>query len=406
MNASRPQDPTASAPHHGVAEVAGEDFTPLETAGAIWLGVVALLIAGLMPLLLSTLTEEHRLSASGIGLSAMLEALTTGLVTGLAGIVLKPNRLRLVAVLASVAVILADAATTLTSGVSVIAVRGLAGVAEGLVLWIGIGLIARARTPERWAAVLFTGMGFTQLVSATALSAWILPRFGANGGYLFVAATMLLALPAALFIPHAFGATPGSEPGGGGAPPLRGWIALAGTLGFAAPIAAVAVYVVPLAGEAGLSIATGRTAVSANLGCQLLGGALATVLAGRVRYIGVFWTCTVALLVVWAVYATRAPAALFIAITGVSGFCSGFGAPFLVPMTIEADPSRRAAMQSGAAQILAAALGPLLAALVVGEKDVHGVLYMSAALALFALVVVSGLHRTAHAARLRAGSAS
>jgi hypothetical protein len=399
MNASRLED---SAPHHGVAEVAGEDFTPLETAGAIWLGVVALLIAGLMPLLLSTLTEEHRLTASGIGLSAMLEALTTGLVTGLAGIVLKPNRLRLVAMLASVAVILADAATVLASGVSVIAVRGLAGVAEGLVLWIGIGLIARARTPERWAAVLFTGMGFTQLVAATALSGWVLPRFGANGGYLFVAATMLLALPAALVIPHAFGATPGSEPGGGGgAPPLRGWIALAGTLGFAAPIAAVAVYVVPLAGQAGLSIATGRTAVSANLGCQLLGGALATVLAGRVRYIGVFWTCTVALLVVWAVYATRAPAALFVAVTGVSGFCSGFGAPFLVPMTIEADPSRRAAMQSGAAQILAAALGPLLAALVVGEKDVHGVLYMSVALALFALVVVTGLHRTAHAARLR-----
>ena len=154
-----------------MAEVAGEDFTPLETAGAIWLGVIALLVAGLMPLLLSTLSEEHRLSASGIGLSAMLEALTTGLVTGLAGIVLKPNRLRLAAVLGCVAVILADAATVLTSGASVMAIRGLAGVAEGLVLWIGIGLIARARTPERWAAVLFTGMGFTQLVAATALSA-------------------------------------------------------------------------------------------------------------------------------------------------------------------------------------------------------------------------------------------
>jgi hypothetical protein len=388
--------------HHEVQEVAGQAYTAVETGGAVALGVIALLIAGLMPLLLSALAEEHRLSASGIGLTAMLEALSTGLVTGVAGIVLKPKRLRLIAAVASALVVVANLATMGASGSGVMLVRTLTGIPEGIMLWIAIGLISRTQTPERWAAVLFTGMGFTQLVAATALSGWVLPRFGANGGYLFVAATMLLALPAALVIPHAFGATPGSEPGGGGgAPPLRGWIALAGTLGFAAPIAAVAVYVVPLAGQAGLSIATGRTAVSANLGCQLLGGALATVLAGRVRYIGVFWTCTVALLVVWAVYATRAPAALFVAVTGVSGFCSGFGAPFLVPMTIEADPSRRAAMQSGAAQILAAALGPLLAALVVGEKDVHGVLYMSVALALFALVVVTGLHRTAHAARLR-----
>jgi len=130
------------------------------------------------------------------------------------------------------------------------------------------------------------------------------------------------------------------------------------------------------------------------LGCQLLGGALATVLAGRVRYITVFWGCTGALLFTWGVYEVSAPAALFIAVTGVSGFCGGFGGPFLVPMTIEADPSRRTAMQSGAVQLLAAALGPLLAALVVGDRDAHGVLVLSAALAILALVLVTGLHRT------------
>jgi hypothetical protein len=407
MNASLPSDSKAPTPHHGVAEVAGEDFTPIETAGAIWLGVVALLVAGLMPLLLSALSEEHRLSASGIGLTAMLEALSTGLVTGLAGIVLKPRRLRLTAAIATLALVVVDAATVRTSGASVLAIRGLAGLPEGVMLWIAIGLIARTRMPERWAAVLFTGMGLTQLGAATLLSAWLLPRFGANGGYLAVAASALLALPATLFIPTSFGATPGSEPGGGGgSPPLRGWIALLGTLGFAAPIAAVAVYVVPLARQAGLSIADGRTAVSANLACQLLGGALATVLAGRVRYITVFWGCTLALLVTWGVYSQSAPTLLFIAVTGVSGFCSGLGGPFLVPMTIEADPSRRAAMQSGAVQILAAALGPFLAALAVGDRDAHGVLILAAALAIPALVVVTGLHRTAHAARLRAAATS
>ncbi len=403
MNTALPDDPAHPAPHHGVAEVAGEDFTPAETAGAIWLGVVALLIAGLMPLLLSALSEEHRLSASGIGLAAMLEAFITAIVTGLAGIVLKPKRLRPIALLACVVLTLVDAATIKASGAGVIAIRGLAGLPEGVVLWVAIGLIARTRTPERWAAVLFTGMGLTQLGAATALSAWILPRFGANGGYLTVAASALLGIPAAFSIPHSFGATPGSEPGGaGGSPPLRGWIALAGTIAFAAPIAAVAVYVVPLARQAGLSVADGRTAVSMGLACQLAGGAIATVLAGRVRYIFVFWACTVALLATWAVYSVSAPAQLFIAFTGVGGVCGGLGGPFLIPMTIEADPSRRAAMQSGAVQLLAAALGPLLAALVVGERDAHGVLVLAAVLALAALAVVTGLHRTAHAERLRA----
>ena len=63
--------------------------------------------------------------------------------------------------------------------------------------------------------------------------------------------------------------------------------------------------------------------ITAPFWLPLLGGY--TALAGRVRYIGVFWACTVALFVVWAVYLTQAPAPLFIAVTGVSGFCSGLG---------------------------------------------------------------------------------
>lgn len=405
MRSPSPPSPSAQ-PHHAhlgvVEEVAGEAFSASETAAAISLGVVALLIAGLMPLLLSALSEEHRLSASGIGLTAMLEALSTGLVTGLAGIVLKPRRLRLTAALASVILAAIDLATLKTSGPSVMLIRGLAGLPEGIMLWIAIGLIARAKTPERWAAMLFTGMGLTQLGAATALSAYLLPRFGANGGYAALAASALLGVPAALFVPHRFGVTPGAQASGAGAPPPRGWVALIGTLSFAAPLAAVAVYLVPLARQAGLSIAAGRTAVSVGLACQILGGALATVLAGRIRYITVFWGCTIALLATWAVYAVASPAWLFVTVSGLAGVCGGLGGPFLVPMTIEADPTRRAAMQSGAVQLLAGALGPFLAALVVGDRNTHGVLVLAAALALFGLALVAALHRTAHRERMRA----
>jgi hypothetical protein len=55
-------------------------------------------------------------------------------------------------------------------------------------------------------------------------------------------------------------------------------------------------------------------------------------------------------------------------------------------------------MQSGAVQLLAGAFGPLVAALVVGERQAHGVLFLAGALLVVSLVVMVTLHR---ASRLR-----
>jgi hypothetical protein len=64
-------------------------------------------------------------------------------------------------------------------------------------------------------------------------------------------------------------------------------------------------------------------------------------------------------------------------------------------MTVEADPSRRAAMQSGAVQLLAGAFGPLLASLAVTGHSVRGVLVLAVALQAVGLGVSTALHRTA-----------
>jgi len=392
-------DPDASTPpgHAGglIEEVAGPPFVPREAAAAIALGLLALLIAGLMSLLLPALAEEGRLTAQGIGMTAMLESLSTAVVTGAAGMLLKPVRLRAVAMVAAIALVALDLATLRAGGAGVMLVRALAGVPEGILLWISIGFISRTATPERWAAVLFTGMGLTQLAVATGLSAWVLPRFGANGGYAVIAAAAALALPVAAFIPRSLGAPAGAQGQTSGAPPLRGWVALAATLCMAASLAAVAVYVIPLAREAGLSVGVGRTAISVALACQMAGGALAAALAGRVRYITVFWACAAVFLATWAAYATGAPAWLFVTMSGVAGLAAFVAGPFLVPMTVEADPSRRAAMQSGAVQLLAGAFGPLLASLAVTGHSVRGVLVLAVALQAVGLGVSTALHRTA-----------
>jgi hypothetical protein len=214
-----------------------------------------------------------------------------------------------------------------------------------------------------------------------------------------VAVGAALAIPVAFFLPRSLGSVAAAGAETSGAPPFRGWVALAGTLCMAASLTDVALYVIPLAQQAGLSVAVGRTSISVALGCQMAGGALATVLAGRIRYISVFWICAAVFLATWGVYALHAPAWLFIAMTGLSGLAAFVAGPFLVPMTIEADPSRRAAMQSGAVQLLAGAFGPLLAALAVTDHNVRGVLVLAVGLQGVGLTVANVLHRIAHAER-------
>ena len=107
----------------------------LSVAGAppATIGVVALLIAGLQPVILGGLESEGRLTASQIGLAATVELLALGLTCGLAAAFLKPDRVRLKLALACVAHAGAMFGTCLVSGVAVIAMRGAAGVFASIV---------------------------------------------------------------------------------------------------------------------------------------------------------------------------------------------------------------------------------------------------------------------------------
>ena len=100
-------------------------------------------------------------------------------------------------------------------------------------------------------------------------------------------------------------------------------------------------------------------------------------------------------LAVWWVFARNSPAWLFIAANAAGGMVALFVSPFFVPMTIGADPSRRAAMQSGAAQLFGGALGPFLASRIVSDSDVRGVLCLGAGLILAGMAGVAWLRFTA-----------
>lgn len=342
-------------------------------------GINSLMFAGILPVLLGALADEHRLNASGIGLTAMAEALAMGLSTAAMGLIRRPERLRLIAVVASLAVAALNLTAMGASEVMLIVLRGATGASEGVLLWITVSMIARTVTPERWAGVFFTTQTLAQLLLAIALAAVFVPLYGANGVFGALGALAVLGIVPALLSPTRFAPLPvraeESE-----LPPPRGWVALGASLIFVSAGAAVGVYVQPLAHQAGLGGGVARTAVWIALAAQVAGGALATSLAGRVRYFTVFIITSVVYLAVWASFSQPLIAWVFIAANAASGLVGLFLGPFLVPMTIDADPSRRAAMQSGAAQLLGAALGPLLASQVVGERDVRGVLWLAAGL--------------------------
>ena len=63
-------------------------------------------------------------------------------------------------------------------------------------------------------------------------------------------------------------------------------------------------------------------------------------------------------------------------------------------MTIEADPSRRAAVLSGSAQVLAGALGPFAASRVVADDDVHGAITIGTVSLFIGLALIAILHFT------------
>jgi predicted MFS family arabinose efflux permease len=379
------------ADDHTVHEAVGPPLSGLEAGVALAMGVNGLLVLGVLPVVLGDLAETGRLTAAGIGQAASVELLTMGIATGAAAILLKAERLKALGLFLCVALALADIACIWSSGLAFVGLRGLAGVVEGVLLWISVSMISRTVTPERWAGVFFTAQVLVQLVLAVACALWIIPRWGANGALVAIALASLATAPAAIFGPSRFAPLP-APPGESGAPPPRGWVALAATLIYVSAGGAVGAYLQPLAEQAGLTAGVARTALWVSLAAQVAGAALATALAGRVRYFTIFLITSAVSLAVWYAFSLEVPWWLFVVANAAAGLTALLLGPFLVPMTIQADPSRRAAVQSGGAQLLGGALGPWLASLLVGDRDVHAVLWLAACLMLLGLAVVAWLH--------------
>jgi len=172
-------------------------FTLSQSVAVIAMGVTVGCIPALQPILLGGLLGQHRLTAAQIGQAATAEAIGMALAMTLAALLLKPDRLKPLALAAILAAVAANAATGFLSGFAVVLLRAVNGAASGVLLWILVGFTARAMAPGRVFAIYVTAQASVAFAMSILLSQWIVPALGAAGGYALLTladAALLMAL--------------------------------------------------------------------------------------------------------------------------------------------------------------------------------------------------------------------
>lgn len=372
----------------------GAPPSQVQRLAVFWIGLVGVLFPGVGPLLLGGLEGAGRLTANQLGLAGMGELVAMGIGAAVLGPLFGDRRLRLAAVSCGLALAALDLATTRASGDLLIGVRALAGLPAGVMIWLITGMIVRAPRPERWAGLYLTIQTLLQLGVVSAIGAFVVGPFGPDGGFVVLAALTVSAVLVSLAIPAAYAPLVETEDNPKGLPSARGWIALAAVFCFQAFILALWIYAEPLSRQAGHPASVASAAFAVSLAAQVAGGAAATALAGRLSW---FWSLAVAVvLAIGALFvmATLPSAPVFLAASGVFGFVWLFASPYLTPLAIEADPSRRAALLGPGASLLGCGAGPLLASFVVTGADVRPAAWLAVGLALVTLMIIAFLHLT------------
>jgi len=347
-------------------------------------GIIGVLIPGLQPQLLGALAVEGRLSATALGELATVELLAMGIAAGGAGFAFAPSRLPRIA---AVALIVAGAIDLLTPRLDLALIfpaRIVAGLAEGVLIWIAIGFIIRSPRPERWSGAYLALQTLAQCALAIVIGG---TGAGSAAAFALLGVVTLAGLVAVPWLPAAYAA---HDEAVTGRPSARGLAALGGVLLYLAFIVAVWVYLEPLGLQRGIDPATVRMVVPLALAMQVLGAAAATLLAGRMPARVAVAMVAIVNLGLLAVVAAAPSGAAFVVATAAFGFLWLFVMPFQIPIVIAADRGRRAAMLIGGAQLIGSSLGPFLAALLVSDADVGPVLWFGAACAAMGAVILIG----------------
>ncbi|ATE66205.1 hypothetical protein [Rhizorhabdus dicambivorans] len=356
-------------------------------------------INALQPILLGSMLDAGRLSVTQIGQGATAELTGMALATTVAALRLEPVALRRRAAVALVAMLAANLLTPAMHGGAVLACRFVNGMGTGFLFWIFVGLVSRSATPGRLFAIYISVQATGALLLSMLLSSVLVPRLGPLGGYGTLAAIdlglLLFAMPR---IATGYG---GEQAQRGGLPPAAGLLALASVGCLLGGIMALWVYALPLFRALGHGDAASHVAISAAIGCQIAGGVLSSILAERLRPLPV---CIGAALVcigcVLTIFLLRADMVLNVAM-GIYALC-WMGVPaFQLPLLIRLDPSLRAVLLIGSAQMLGLSLTPVIASAFISHHGVTAVAWVAVAFMAISILVLLLAMATARAASAR-----
>lgn len=364
--------------------------SPVQLAGALAIGTIAVLMVGVQPILLGALVEAGHVSLEGVGIVAMAEIIMLGLGVVLGDTLLPVERLRPITILAALCAAALDLLTLQAVGDGgMAAVRAGAGLAEGVLIWGTTGVIVRTAQPARIGGVFFVLQTIAQALLGLALANAIIPRWGWPGG--FVALGLLALLPCLLAFVQPARLSPLAPPTVSGfrwsATTLR---PLAVVFLQLAALGAFWAYIEPLGQAVGLNAQAAQSLVAAVLVMQVIGGSVAAVAVRRLPLVPALVCCSMALAAVTATV-HQLPAGgvrTFSIACAVFGFVWLFMLPFHIGLAFRADPSGRLAGLVPAAQLLGSAFGPLTASFVVEGNDASAVPLLSVAFALAAAGLV------------------
>jgi predicted MFS family arabinose efflux permease len=368
-------------------------FDRPEIVAALTVGSIALLMLGAQPAVLGELIERKVISLEGVGLVAMGEIIAVGVGVALGDALLATTRMRLVAVVAALATAVFDVGSiALGSDTAFVAGRALAGLSEGVLVWVPTCVIVRSSAPERLAGAFLVAQTLAQAAVAALLALVVVPRFGWQGAFVALAILSAAVALAAPFLPASL------EPlAAGGAPKLGISPAIVLTLGVVfcemATLGALWAFLEPLGTRAGFDPQTAQTIVSGVLVMQVIGGVVATAFAERLPPAR---TLAVAAAILGAITLTigvaPGPAPIrFAVLCAIFGFVWLFMMPFHIGLALRADPAGRVAVLVPAAQLTGSAFGPLVVSLIVVGDDAGPAPFVSAAFALVALAALGAL---------------
>jgi len=361
-------------------------------------GAIALIMAGVQPVVLGALVNAGRLSVTQLGWSVTTEFLAIALGVGLADALLPPRQLKRVGFAAALILAGVNFAALEVSGPGVMAMRALAGLAEGALVWLTTLMIVRSPNPGRWSGIFLVSQAALQVACAAGIPMLAALSLGANAGLVTLGATAALAAIVALALPTNLAPLAGnrSDEAALAEPiPKAAYVSLTAVFLLFSFFIGFLAYVEQLAGQAGLTAVQGGLAVALALGASIAGSALAALLAGRIPYHRAFLVCMPVFVFVLAGLSTLPSAGTFIAIAGLHGLAWGFLQTLQAPFVIESDPSRRAVLLAPSVQAVGAAAGPMLCSFFVNAHEVRGALVAAGAclVASFSLAMMLWLAR-------------